>query len=184
MADLGELRLDSDPAGTWRLRPVTDADQQFLYALHRAAMSPAAMGPYITAIFGWDEAAQQGFQDRWFDQLQQPDGAGRRDLDHRGRRRGRGRGAGVRRGRSPVPVAGGGAASLAGSRGGQQRDRALQTLATRQGRPVRLHVFEINPARRLYARLGFHVVEQAEGHCRQPFDGWPASRHHPPWPRP
>jgi len=138
---------------------VTAADQQFLYALHQAAM-----GPYVTAIFGWDEAVQQGFHDRWFGQLWEPGQAAGTGIivadgedvgvvqvcdeaDHLYLSRvevlpawqGRGVGSGV--------------------------IRALQALARAQGRPVRLHVFDINPARRLYERLGFRVVEQVEGRC-------------------
>src|SRR6266516_2731627 len=55
MADLGGLHLDPDPAGTWQLRPVTAADQQFLGAAQRgtadlrrsqdaAATSPQGQG--------------------------------------------------------------------------------------------------------------------------------------------
>jgi len=174
-ADFGELRLDPDPAGTWRLRPVTtaDADRQFLFALHQAAM-----GPYITAIFGWDEAVQLGFHDRWFGGLQQQqkqtawiivtDGEDIGvvqvcdEVDHLylsrvevlPARQGRGVGSSV--------------------------IRALQTLAARQDRPVRLHVFEINPARRLYERLGFSVAEQVEGRWMmqwQPHPTQPSSLH-------
>ena len=43
------------------LRPATLADSEFCYQLHRAAM-----GDYITAIWGWDEQRQRGFQARSF----------------------------------------------------------------------------------------------------------------------
>lgn len=43
------------------LRPVTAADSEFCYRLHRAAM-----GEYITAVWGWDEERQRGFHDRGF----------------------------------------------------------------------------------------------------------------------
>jgi len=159
MADLGGLHLDPDPAGTWQLRPVTAADQQFLFALHRAAM-----GPYVTAIFGWDEAVQLGFHDRWFQRQQQGGQAAwtwiivadgddvgvvqvHDEADHLYLSRievlpgwqGHGVGSGV--------------------------IRALQALAHTRRRPVRLHVFDLNPARRLYERLGFRVIGQAEGRC-------------------
>jgi GNAT superfamily N-acetyltransferase len=160
MADLGELRLDPDPAGIWRLRPVatTHTERQFLYALHRAAM-----GPYVTMIFGWDEAVQLGLHNRWFDRLQQqPDGqavwtwiiaAGGEDVgvvqicaeaDHLYLSR-----------VEVLPV-------CQGCGVGSGVIRALQALAARQGRPVRLHVFEINPARRLYERLA--VLRQVDSH--------------------
>jgi len=43
------------------LRPVTPADSEFCFQMHKAAM-----GDYITAIWGWDEQRQRGFQDRSF----------------------------------------------------------------------------------------------------------------------
>lgn len=43
------------------LRPATPADSEFCYQLHKAAM-----GGYVTAIWGWDEQAQRGFHDRAF----------------------------------------------------------------------------------------------------------------------
>jgi len=43
------------------LRPATPADSEFCYQLHKAAM-----GGYITAIWGWDEQVQQGFHARAF----------------------------------------------------------------------------------------------------------------------
>jgi ribosomal protein S18 acetylase RimI-like enzyme len=43
------------------LRPATDADSEFCYRLHKAAM-----GDYVTAIWGWDEQVQRGFHARAF----------------------------------------------------------------------------------------------------------------------
>jgi ribosomal protein S18 acetylase RimI-like enzyme len=43
------------------LRPATPADSEFCYQLHKAAM-----GGYITAIWGWDEQVQRGFHTRAF----------------------------------------------------------------------------------------------------------------------
>ena len=43
------------------LRPATPADREFCYQLHKAAM-----GDYVTAIWGWDEQVQRGFHDRAF----------------------------------------------------------------------------------------------------------------------
>jgi ribosomal protein S18 acetylase RimI-like enzyme len=45
------------------LRPATPADSEFCFQLHKAAM-----GGYITAIWGWDEQAQRDFHTRAFDQ--------------------------------------------------------------------------------------------------------------------
>ena len=38
---------------SYELRPATSADYPFLYALHVATMKP-----YVTQVWGWDEAAQ------------------------------------------------------------------------------------------------------------------------------
>ena len=43
------------------LRPATPADSEFCYQLHKAAM-----GSYITAIWGWDEQVQRDFHARAF----------------------------------------------------------------------------------------------------------------------
>ena len=43
------------------LRPATPADAEFCYQLHKAAM-----GEYITAIWGWDEQVQRAFHERAF----------------------------------------------------------------------------------------------------------------------
>lgn len=44
------------------LRPATSADSEFCFRLHKAAM-----GEYITAIWGWDERVQRDFHTRGFD---------------------------------------------------------------------------------------------------------------------
>ena len=58
------------PGGTFRasvatsaiaLRSATPADAEFCYQLHKAAM-----GEYITAIWGWDEQVQRAFHERAF----------------------------------------------------------------------------------------------------------------------
>jgi ribosomal protein S18 acetylase RimI-like enzyme len=43
------------------LRPATPADAEFCYRLHKAAM-----GEYVTAIWGWDEQVQRAFHERGF----------------------------------------------------------------------------------------------------------------------
>jgi ribosomal protein S18 acetylase RimI-like enzyme len=44
------------------LRPATSADSQFCYTLHRATL-----GPYVEAIWGWDEATQLAYHERGFE---------------------------------------------------------------------------------------------------------------------
>ncbi len=46
----------------WTLRPATADDHDFVVELTRAAM-----GPYLEASFGWDEAAQSAYLDERFD---------------------------------------------------------------------------------------------------------------------
>jgi ribosomal protein S18 acetylase RimI-like enzyme len=43
------------------LRPARPADSEFCFQLHKAAM-----GDYVTAIWGWDEQRQRDFHDRGF----------------------------------------------------------------------------------------------------------------------
>jgi ribosomal protein S18 acetylase RimI-like enzyme len=46
-----------------RLRRATNADSQFCFALHEAAM-----GPVVAAVFGaWDHDVQRVFHEQWFD---------------------------------------------------------------------------------------------------------------------
>ncbi len=44
------------------LRPATSADSEFCFQLHKAAM-----GDYVTAIWGWEEQVQRDFHTRAFD---------------------------------------------------------------------------------------------------------------------
>jgi ribosomal protein S18 acetylase RimI-like enzyme len=66
------------------LRPATPADSEFCYQLHKAAM-----GGYITAIWGWDEQVQRDFHARGFNpsrwQIITADGTdiGMLDVEHR-----------------------------------------------------------------------------------------------------
>jgi ribosomal protein S18 acetylase RimI-like enzyme len=66
------------------MRPATAADSEFCYQLHKAAM-----GDYVTAIWGWDEQVQRGFHARVFSpgrwQIITADGEdiGMLDVEHR-----------------------------------------------------------------------------------------------------
>lgn len=66
------------------LRPAVPADAEFCYQLHKAAM-----GEYISAIWGWDEPVQRDFHARAFDpgrwQIITVDGAdvGMLDVEYR-----------------------------------------------------------------------------------------------------
>jgi GNAT superfamily N-acetyltransferase len=66
------------------LRPAAPADAEFCYQVHKAAM-----GAYITAIWGWDEQAQRAFHARAFNPgrwqiiTDGPDDAGMLNVDYR-----------------------------------------------------------------------------------------------------
>jgi ribosomal protein S18 acetylase RimI-like enzyme len=66
------------------LRRAVAADSEFCYQLHKAAM-----GDYVTAIWGWDEQVQRGSHDRAFNpgrwQIITADGedVGMLDVEHR-----------------------------------------------------------------------------------------------------
>ena len=133
------------PMSAVTTRPATQADYQFLYTLHKRAL-----GPYVEATWGWDEASQgKLFRDAWEPTANQvvllggePIGCLRVEAhdDHvfvdyialipEHQRYGIG-------------------ASLM---------RQLQAAAATRGLPVRRNVLTVNPARALYERLGFAVV--------------------------
>src|ERR1700761_3539853 len=55
----GDARDDTARAvPQWRLRPGTDADREWAFALHAESL-----GEYIASTWGWDSAVQR----RWFD---------------------------------------------------------------------------------------------------------------------
>jgi GNAT superfamily N-acetyltransferase len=68
VADVGDTLLAQPPEGVQEPgRPPSccgrpPADSEFCYQLNKAAM-----GDYVTAIWGWDEQVQRGFHDRAFD---------------------------------------------------------------------------------------------------------------------
>jgi ribosomal protein S18 acetylase RimI-like enzyme len=55
------LNLEEADMAAVDLRAATDADREFCYQLHKAAM-----GEYVTAIWGWDEQTQRDFHARAF----------------------------------------------------------------------------------------------------------------------
>jgi ribosomal protein S18 acetylase RimI-like enzyme len=131
-------------ARRYRLRDATPRDREPLYALHCAAM-----GAYIRRIWGWDESVQRRYFDAWFRsrrvQIVVVDGCDAGILD-------------VLRGDDEIYLSrieihpgfqrhGVGAAIV--------RDLLEEAAALRV--PLTLHVFKVNPARRLYERLGFEV---------------------------
>ncbi|MGH8799716.1 MAG: GNAT family N-acetyltransferase [Casimicrobiaceae bacterium] len=145
------LRAALAGAGAFRsyaLRPATRADEGFLYALHREAMRD-----YVEATWGWNEAWQRAHFATHYAPLRnavivraglEPADVGRisltrhwrwfflRDIELAAEERGRGIGT-----------------AIVG---------AVIGLAAASERHVELNVLACNPARHLYARLGFRVV--------------------------
>ncbi|MGH8714375.1 MAG: GNAT family N-acetyltransferase [Casimicrobiaceae bacterium] len=132
----------------YALRPAVRADEEFLYALHREAMRD-----YVEATWGWNESWQRAHFATHYAPLRnavivragaQAADVGRigltrhwrcyflRDIELAAEVRARGIGTAV--------------------------VGAVIALAAASERHVELHVLACNPARRLYARLGFRVV--------------------------
>jgi ribosomal protein S18 acetylase RimI-like enzyme len=133
------------------LRPATEDDYDFLWWLHCATMRP-----YVEKTWGWDEQWQaEYFRDR-FDpttrQVVEGDGApiGCISAERRGDRIFLG----------VIEIA------------PDHQDRGIGTKLIRgfldeadgRGVPVELQVIKVNPARRLYERLGFVVMGKTETH--------------------
>jgi len=128
------------------LRPVTPADSEFCFQMHKAAM-----GDYITAIWGWDEQRQRGFQDRSFNpdrwQIITADGAdvGMIDVERR-----------------PTEIYLARIEILPGYQGrgiGTRLISALIDEAGQRGQDLVLEVLDVNHrAQALYQRLGMTEV--------------------------
>jgi GNAT superfamily N-acetyltransferase len=132
----------------YALRPATEADYEFLYALHSATMKE-----YVDAVWGWDEVAQQDMFRQRFDPSQRQvivvSGWDAGMLE-------------VRWGETEVFIANLLLAPAFQRRGiGAAILRDILDEADARGLPVLLRVLRGNPARRLYERLGFVVTEEA-----------------------
>ena len=143
----------------FELRPATDGDREFLYALHRAAMYES-----VARTWGWDEAWQRARFDAHFDpRAVQVIRAGGREvgavrLEERG---------------AELYVAGLAVAPEAQGRGlGTAVLQGLLARAAARRVPVTLQVLKTNPgARRLYERLGFRADGETATHVRLRHDG-------------
>lgn len=143
----------------YTLRPATAADYAFLRALHRATMRD-----YVDQTWGWDEASQAARFEETFDPARQqiivaagedigvliverrPDALFLAEIAIHPTRQGRGLGTAV--------IA------------------DILADARRHGLPVALQVLRVNPARRLYERLGFAITGETATHhlMRAPAD--------------
>ncbi|MFG2359928.1 GNAT family N-acetyltransferase [Streptomyces sp. NPDC048521] len=128
------------------LRPATSADSEYCFQLHKAAM-----GAYITAIWGWDEQIQRDFHNHVFSpsrwQIITVDGAdaGMLHVEHRL--------TDIYLARIELHP------DHQGHGIGSQLIRGLLHQARRQGRDLALDVlFNNQRAQALYRRLGLHEV--------------------------
>jgi ribosomal protein S18 acetylase RimI-like enzyme len=139
------------PNQTFRLRAATPEDAEFLFQLQKATMRE-----YVEQTWSWDEKWQRAhFQEKFDPTKNQIVVLDDRDIGVIAAER---RGDEVfltsiyilpeyqRRGIGTLLIK-------------SVLDRAFQ-----KGLPVRLRVLKVNPARRLYERLGFSVVEEANTH--------------------
>lgn len=133
------------------LRRVTSVDGEFLYRLKAACLRE-----YVAAIWGWDEADQRRRFRTNFDP------ASSRIVVAFGRDVGQ---LAVDLGPEEIFLAG--IYLLPAYQGQGLGSRILDDLLSatwRSERPVRLQVLVGNPARNLYSRLGFRVVDKTETH--------------------
>jgi GNAT superfamily N-acetyltransferase len=145
-------------AERYTLRPATAQDYAFLWTLHKLAL-----GPYVAEVYGWDDAVQEPlFRERF-------------DPAHRQIIVVDGRDAGVLEVSEREDGVFLDTIELMPAYQGQGLGGAVveDVLAEAHtaGRSVTLRVFKVNPARRLYERLGFVEAGQSETHfvmCAQP----------------
>jgi ribosomal protein S18 acetylase RimI-like enzyme len=138
-------------SSTVQLRPATGQDAYFLYRLHKAAMQPD-----VAQTRGWDEAWQQQHFRQHFDPS-----TCQIIVSH-------GQAVGVLAvGRDASAVYLHTIEVLPAYQGrglGTHLISALLAEAHHSGRPLVLQVLKVNPARHLYARLGFTITEETATH--------------------
>lgn len=137
-----------DPVETLTLRPAEGADSSMLYALHKATMRQ-----YVEAIYGpWDDDVQFARHEEWLQrshpQVIQCGGEPVGVIDWVWRDHD------LYLGRIEVRP------DLQGSGIGTRVLRHLAAKAAGRSKPLVLEVIDINPARRLYERLGFEPFKR------------------------
>ncbi|KPJ52054.1 hypothetical protein AMJ39_08800 [candidate division TA06 bacterium DG_24] len=134
------------------LRPATLVDADFLFALKRTTL-----GEYIARTWGvWDETWQRAY----FDQQFEPSGV--QIVQFEGEDIGM---ISVREDEDALFLELVEILPEHQNRGiGTFLIRQVVARARAQGVAIRLHVLKVNPARRLYERLGFRVVRETKTH--------------------
>ncbi len=135
----------------YSLRPANATDSIFVYHLHRSTMRD-----YVDQTWGWDEDFQARVFKQWFDptrfQIVVVDGenVGLLAVERR-----------------PAELFLGTLEILPAYQRqglGTEVIRSILSQAKTEGLPVALTVLKVNPARELYARLGFSVVGETPTH--------------------
>lgn len=137
----------------YRLRTATSEDLAFLYRLHVATMKD-----YVAQTWGWDD----DFQKERFKAKFDPSGRQILVVD--------GQDVGVlyvEQKSTEVFLAVIEISPQCQGRGlGTRVIKDIVSEANSRGLPVTLQVLKVNPARRLYERLGFKIVGETETHFR------------------
>ena len=136
----------------YTLRPAQDGDFEFLFRLRAAAL-----GPYVAQIWGWDEGEQRqrfarGFVASRYHVVHQNDDIGAIEVERR-----------------EHELCLSNIALLPEHQGkgiGTALIRSVIAEADQEQLPVVLQVFKVNPARRLYQRLGFVTMGETATHYR------------------
>ncbi|MDX1613821.1 MAG: GNAT family N-acetyltransferase [Candidatus Promineifilaceae bacterium] len=136
---------------TYTLRPAAAADESFAYRVKKEAL-----GPYVEKTWGWDETWQRDYHRRNFNHLEvqiievEDEPVGTLMVE-------RGPAAMLLHGIYILPHF---------QRRGVGSTVIADLLAEAQEArlPLRLQVLKVNPARRLYERLGFRVVGGTDHH--------------------
>jgi ribosomal protein S18 acetylase RimI-like enzyme len=151
--------MASDIEGpNYYLRAATDQDAAFIYALRKAGLQT-----YVAQLWGWDEAGQVArFREHFDPRRYQVIVVAGRDVGA----------VAIEWRADDVLLAD--IEIIPAWRGRGLGSRIINMVleeARRQGLPVSLQVLKGNPARHLYERLGFRVVEETESHYRMSAEG-------------
>lgn len=135
----------------YTLRQATEADYAFLFHLYQASMKD-----YVIQTWGWDEAGQQVLFREHFDPVRyQIVGVNGRDVGVLSVKQ------------QPDTLVLANLQILPDSQKQGLGTAIIKTLlrqASQQGVPVSLQVLKVNPAYKLYERLGFTVIGETDTH--------------------
>ncbi len=135
----------------YKLRPATQSDYDFIYEVKKAAL-----GAYVAATWGRDQAFQREYFAQRFDPADhQVIVVDRQDIGE----------LSVQYGESEINLAGIYVLPDSQRLGfGSAIIKDLIDEGKLSGRSVKLQVLKVNPAKRLYERLGFRLIEENKNH--------------------